>query len=430
MTGFQGWIDGARDLSRATRYVGRDFSRAGKAGRKPGATTTGGVRRWMVFTIIGALGFVLQAVTIAALTRGVGLHYLLATAIAVELAVLHNFVWHERWTWRDRPASGVATRLARLASFHLTNGVVSIAGNLALVSVLVEALGAPLVAGSATAMIATGVLNFIASDRLVFGAQRRLQALVSVRAAAVALLVLLAGAPPSAAQPHSETVEAWNRYARTVEARIAQERRAAQPPVLSAALMNGEVDVADGAVISVPKGLIHHWRGQMLLPRVTLEALLSSVDSPERTAKRQDDVLEARVLERDGNRMRLFLKVRRKSLVTVTYHTEYLVENRRDSPRSAWSRSIATKIAELEDAGTAEEREKPANRDWGLLWRLHAYWRYTEIDEGVLVELETISLSRGVPIGLGPIVRPIIAREGRQSLTKTLVAFRARCPAS
>jgi putative flippase GtrA len=384
--------------------------------------------RWLAFMVVGGLGAFVQAVALVALARGVGLHYLVATALAVELAVLHNFLWHERWTWRDRPAPGLAARAARLVSFHITNGLVSMVGNLVVVGLLVTAVHAPLAAASVAGIIVTGALNFVASDRLVFAPQRWLRALGAAgttRVAAFALFTVVTGVSTSAAQLPRETVEAWDRYARGVEARLARERQAAEPPVLSAALMSGDIDVTSGDIVAVPGGLIHHWRGRIVLAGVALEDLLARVDSPERAARRQDDVLEARVLERDGNRIRLYLKVSRKSLITVTYHTEYLIERQRDSSRSAWSRSIATKIAELENAGTPQERQKPEGRDWGFLWRLNAYWRYSQLDDGVLVELETISLSRGIPLGLGPFIRPIIDREARKSLVKTLLALRA-----
>ena len=68
------------------------------------------------------------------------------------------------------------------------------------------------------------------------------------------------------------------------------------------------------------------------------------------------------------------LKLTRKELITVTYNTEHVVELTRHGPARASSRSVATKIAELADAGTSREREKPAGSDLGLLWRLNAYW--------------------------------------------------------
>jgi putative flippase GtrA len=81
--------------------------------------------------------------------------------------VLHNFLWHERWTWRDRPAAGIA-RLDRLWRFHVCNGLVSLIGNLILMRTLVGLVGMQPVAANAIAVLACALVNFTASDRLVF----------------------------------------------------------------------------------------------------------------------------------------------------------------------------------------------------------------------------------------------------------------------
>jgi hypothetical protein len=275
-------------------------------------------------------------------------------------------------------------------------------------------------------MTVTAVLNYLAGDRVVFATPRwaRLRG-TAARAGLVALLLVAATTTVSAAALKPETIAAFNEYARALEARINEQRQAGRPAVQPPDRLDGQGDAVDGDTVKVPSGLIHHWRGRILLPGATLERVLEAIDAPDRIAKRQEDVLAARVLERHGSRMWLFLKVTRKSLLTVTFNTEYEIDVQRDSTRSARSRSVATRIVELEDAGTPQEREKPEGRDWGLLWRLNAYWRYTEVDAGVVAELETISLSRDIPPGLGLIARPIIEREARQSIVKTLLALRA-----
>jgi putative flippase GtrA len=86
--------------------------------------------RFVRFNAVGAIGFAVQMCALVSLLRA-GVPYLLATTLAVEASVLNNFVWHERWTWRDRPAAS-RTRLQRLARFHALNGVVSLGGNIAI----------------------------------------------------------------------------------------------------------------------------------------------------------------------------------------------------------------------------------------------------------------------------------------------------------
>ena len=143
----------------------------------------------------------------------------------------------------------------------------------------------------------------------------------------------------------------------------------------------------------------------------------------------KDDVLESRLLASDGNRREVFLKVRRSSVVTVHYNTEHRVEYRRHGAGRASSRSVSTRIAELEDVGSPAEREKPIGRDRGFLWRLNAYWRYQEVDGGVIVECESVTLSRGIPAVVRWMVRPIINRTARAVLSETLGSLARVLPA-
>ena len=126
--------------------------------------------RFLRFNAVGLIGFVLQIAVLAALMRA-GVHYLAATAIAVEAAILNNFLWHERWTWRERAAVGHA-RLAQLGRFHVLNGLVSLVGNLLLMRLLVGSLGAPAIPANLVAVIVCSLINFLASDRVVFRPSR------------------------------------------------------------------------------------------------------------------------------------------------------------------------------------------------------------------------------------------------------------------
>ena len=119
--------------------------------------------RWCKFSLVGMIGIAVQLGALALLTAA-GMHYLLATALAVEAAVLHNFAWHHKFTWRDRRG----TVLGRLARFHLTNGAISILGNLALMGLLVGHFGLPAVPGNLASIAVCSLANFLAADRLVF----------------------------------------------------------------------------------------------------------------------------------------------------------------------------------------------------------------------------------------------------------------------
>lgn len=125
------------------------------------------VRRWTVFNAVGLAGIAVQLGVLAVLVHLAGMPPLLATAIAVEAAVLHNFSWHQRWTWNDRPA-GAGGMLRRLLRFHLLNGIVSLGGNLAIVAALTRGFSVDPVVASAVAIASCSLLNFAASEWLVF----------------------------------------------------------------------------------------------------------------------------------------------------------------------------------------------------------------------------------------------------------------------
>ena len=126
------------------------------------------IRRWLAFNAVGAAGVVLQLAVVAVLVHGWGVHYLLATGVAVEAAILHNFVWHQRWTWRDRPVPSRRAAAERLARFHLLNGAVSLAGNLTAMAALTGALQMDPVPANMIAIAACSFVNFALSHTLVF----------------------------------------------------------------------------------------------------------------------------------------------------------------------------------------------------------------------------------------------------------------------
>src|SRR5688572_5694894 len=113
---------------------------------------------WIKFNVVGVFGFALQAGALYVLTRSAPrLSYLAATAVAVELAVLNNFVWHQRWTWNDRPSGTKKETLRRLAKFNITTGVVSIAGNLLLMKLFVGSFGLPIISANLASVVACSI---------------------------------------------------------------------------------------------------------------------------------------------------------------------------------------------------------------------------------------------------------------------------------
>ena len=122
--------------------------------------------RFARFNVVGALGFALQLAVLVTLERA-GWPVLLATIVAVEAAVLHNFAWHEQWTWADHRGG---TRAGRLSRFHVTNGLISLAGNATITATLAGA-GVPAVIANLAAVIACAAANFAAAHFFVFCAK-------------------------------------------------------------------------------------------------------------------------------------------------------------------------------------------------------------------------------------------------------------------
>ena len=126
------------------------------------------LRRWATFNVVGIMGVGVQITTLVMLRDWSQMDYLPATALAVQAAVLHNFVWHERWTWVDRTASHDSSKLARLLRFNLTIGALSIGENLLFMELLVGRFEIHYLSANLIAIASCSVLNFVASDRLVF----------------------------------------------------------------------------------------------------------------------------------------------------------------------------------------------------------------------------------------------------------------------
>lgn len=126
------------------------------------------IRRWLKFYAVGAMGIFVQLFGVYLLGSRLGVDSFWATAFAVEVAVLHNFLWHEHFTWSDRRVFSPHRILHRLLAFNATTGVVSIAGNVLLVSLLLHLARIPLLAANLASIAACSVSNFLINDKFVF----------------------------------------------------------------------------------------------------------------------------------------------------------------------------------------------------------------------------------------------------------------------
>lgn len=413
-------------------------------------------KRWLIFNTVGALGIAVQFATLATLVSLLGLHYLASTLIAVEAAILHNFFWHERWTWADRAGRSSGSAFARLIRFHLANGIISLIGNIFLMTLFVEHLSLNYLPANALAIAVCSTLNFFAGDRIVYATKQSCankggfhMDLKHTRKASRAWLLVIpfvffSSRPIQSAELKPETVKAWNAYVQHTENRIARELKSDNHFLIMdyqdkddvlhehKKLRAGEIVVQsmeseDGDFsVDIPKGRIHHWRGSVFIPGADIDYVLSRVKNPGSADMKQEDVLESRIIQRSPNGFKLFLKLQRSKIVTVVYNTEHTVHFDRQGPVKAHSSSKATKIAEVERIEGNAEREKPEGKDHGFLWRMNSYWRYRQSGDGVIVECESLTLSRGIPRGLGFIIRPLINKVARESMRRTLFSMRDR----
>ncbi|HUP03069.1 MAG TPA: GtrA family protein [Bryobacteraceae bacterium] len=125
----------------------------------------GWLRRWLKFNAVGAAGILVQLGALAILKGALHVPYMVATALAVETAVLHNFFWHERWTWGDRRGGRA---LGRLVRFNLGNGAVSLVVNLVFMRLLVGRFHMQYLIANLIAIAAGSVANYLVSDLFVF----------------------------------------------------------------------------------------------------------------------------------------------------------------------------------------------------------------------------------------------------------------------
>ena len=123
--------------------------------------------RWLRFNLVGLAGFAVQMLTLAVLTHGLGVRAGIAVPVAVLIVVSHNFLWHERVTWTGGHLG--KGRLRRWLAFNLSTGVISVVANMAVTPLLMAVIEVPLLVANAIAVVTASMVNFLMSDRLIFG---------------------------------------------------------------------------------------------------------------------------------------------------------------------------------------------------------------------------------------------------------------------
>ena len=231
------------------------------------------------------------------------------------------------------------------------------------------------------------------------------------------------------------TLEAFGAYVREAETAMEETLHGSGSflwsdinPELAQQVRSGQIVAqfcSGRRTVKVPSGLIHDWIAAVLIPDSSVEdvlALIQNYDNHKNIYK--PEVIESKLIARQGNHFQIYLRLLKKKILTVVLDTDHDV-NYRALERERWvCRSHTTRIAEVENAGTREERALPPDNGHGFLWRLHSYWRFQPRDGGVVVECRAISLTRDVPFGLGWAIEPIIQKLPKESLINTLQATR------
>ena len=242
-----------------------------------------------------------------------------------------------------------------------------------------------------------------------------------------------------------QTIQAFDRYVQLTEARIKGEVSQAQkflfvdglPPEhrsqVLAALQRGETFMeplqtldGSGQKIEAPNAIIHHWLATVFVPGANLQQTIALMQDYNR---HQDiykpEVVRSRLLSRQGNDFKIYYRLRKKKIITITLNTNHDVHYFPVDSKHWYSRSYSTRIAEVANAGAPNEHEKPVGHDGGFLWRINSYWKFEEKDGGVYIECQSISLTRNIPAGLGWLIKPFVTSIPKESLQMTMGSTRA-----
>jgi hypothetical protein len=249
------------------------------------------------------------------------------------------------------------------------------------------------------------------------------------------IIALLCAAAAHGEKLRPETQAAFERYIRQAESRI-ETQISRSDGFLTATTEQHRQSLRSGTILiesrsgagefKPPHGLIHDWMGAVFLPGASVRNVLDLVQAYDRHKQiYQPEVIDSRLLSRDGNDFRVRLRVRKHRVRTVVLDTEHEIHYQRRDDRHWTSRSRSISVSEIENPGKPSERPLPPGTGNGYLWQLNSYWNFIEVDGGTYVEIEAISLSRDVPPGLSWLITSIIRTLPRESLENTLHATQA-----
>jgi hypothetical protein len=256
---------------------------------------------------------------------------------------------------------------------------------------------------------------------------------------AVAHCLIICGLTYVGVAQQTQTTEAFDRSIAAAEKRVTHARgksdsflgmdalSAPQRTHVMERLRQGEVVIEkQGETPSeISGGLIHDWVGTVLIPKVTIGQVLALIQDYDHSNQHYaPDVVKSRLVSHSGDDFQVFMRLHKHKVVTVVLDTDYNVHYGRLDATHQFSFSRSTRVSEIADPGTPNERTLTAGHDHGFMWRLNSYWAFEQVDDGVLLECEAISLTRDIPAGLGWMIGPFVNSIPRESLQFTLDATR------
>lgn len=248
------------------------------------------------------------------------------------------------------------------------------------------------------------------------------------------LLLLAFASGPVHAQPPPGAIAAFNVYVSEVESRLARQRRLPGTFVsglegssaVAIRLRAGELileDLTAPAGAELPGALLHHWRGTVFVASAKaadFEQLLRAVNAYPIHFSPQ--VLEARLLGQKDGHLLVWMRVGQKHILPVVMDATYDVSFGRLDSQCRYSTSRSIQISEIDSPGKPGEHALSSQQEHGFLWRSNSYWTYQQQDDGLYLQIETVSLSRSIPSGLAWAIRPFVQSIPREALEFTLGA--------
>jgi len=248
----------------------------------------------------------------------------------------------------------------------------------------------------------------------------------------LALLLLAPATGCRAEEPTQAAVSAFQSYIGALEARLARQHgsqggfivRTVSEEQLETRLRQGELIVEQltpASKADLPGAMLHHWRGTAFAAGAKaedFERLMRDFNGYPQYFSPQ--VVQARVLSQKGDRFQTTMRVRQKHVITVVMDTDYDATFGRLDAQHGYSISRSTRIAEIGSAGTPNEHALTSSEEHGFMWRLNTYWSYEERNGGLYMQIESVSLTRSIPAGLGWVIGPFVKSVPRESLEFTL----------